>query len=198
LPEQDAVVAITSGVKDMQSVLNLVWEELLPAMKPGPLATDQEAHMQLAQKLSRLTLRPQEGKDTSAMASQVSGKEYVFAANLRKLESIAIEKSGDGEGVTLLVRSDGAQRKITCRAGKWNDGRFAFGAIPERPVAASGGWTAEDTFMAKICFYETPFCVTMTLKFSGGQLLCDTASNVAFGPTEQPRLVGTEQPVKVD
>ena len=36
MPEQDAVVAITSGAKDMQSVLNLVWEHLLPAMKPRP------------------------------------------------------------------------------------------------------------------------------------------------------------------
>ena len=34
LPEQDAVIAITSGVKDMQAVLNLVWDKLLPAMKP--------------------------------------------------------------------------------------------------------------------------------------------------------------------
>ena len=38
LPEQDAVIAITSGVKDMQAVLNLVWDKLLPAMKPSPLA----------------------------------------------------------------------------------------------------------------------------------------------------------------
>src|SRR5579883_1127539 len=32
MPEQDAVVAITSGVRDMQAVLNLVWDKLLPAM----------------------------------------------------------------------------------------------------------------------------------------------------------------------
>ena len=36
MPEQDAVIAITSGVKDMQGVLNLVWDKLLPAMKPDP------------------------------------------------------------------------------------------------------------------------------------------------------------------
>src|SRR5262245_43043714 len=30
LPEQDAVIAITSGVRDMQAVLNLVWDKLLP------------------------------------------------------------------------------------------------------------------------------------------------------------------------
>ena len=33
MPEQDAVIAITSGVKDMQAVLNLVWDKLLPAMQ---------------------------------------------------------------------------------------------------------------------------------------------------------------------
>src|SRR3954463_12026968 len=35
LPEQDAVIAITSGLGNMQAVMNLVWEHLLPAMKPG-------------------------------------------------------------------------------------------------------------------------------------------------------------------
>jgi len=30
LPEHDAVVAVTSGTKDLQAVLNLVWEHLLP------------------------------------------------------------------------------------------------------------------------------------------------------------------------
>src|SRR6266478_4376585 len=44
LPEQDAVIAITSGVKDMQAVLNLVWEKLLPALKPSALDSDLESH----------------------------------------------------------------------------------------------------------------------------------------------------------
>src|SRR5262249_56891227 len=37
LPELDAVVAITSGVRDMQAVLNLVWDKLVPALKPDKL-----------------------------------------------------------------------------------------------------------------------------------------------------------------
>ena len=40
LPEQDAVIAITSGVKDMQAVLNLVWDKLLPALKSGAAGPD--------------------------------------------------------------------------------------------------------------------------------------------------------------
>jgi CubicO group peptidase (beta-lactamase class C family) len=36
LPEQDAVIAITSETHDMQGVLDLVWEHLLPAFDDGP------------------------------------------------------------------------------------------------------------------------------------------------------------------
>ena len=32
LPEHDAVVAITSGESDMQAVMNLLWDKLLPAL----------------------------------------------------------------------------------------------------------------------------------------------------------------------
>src|SRR5256714_1953051 len=35
MPDQDAVVAITSGVKDMQALLNVIWEKLLPSMEPS-------------------------------------------------------------------------------------------------------------------------------------------------------------------
>ena len=198
LPEQDAVIAITSGVKDMQSVLNLVWDQLLPAMKPAALATDREAQMKLAQKLSALSLRPQEGNGTPERASTVSSKTYVFPANDRKLESITLRCDNPDGAADLHIQSGGMERKITCTPGKWHKGRFAYGTFPEEPAAASGAWTANDAFTAKICFYETPFCVTITLKFSGTELLVDTTSNIGFGPTKQPQLVGKEKPTKVD
>ena len=37
LPQYDTVIAITSGTRDMASVMNLVWDRLLPALKPGAL-----------------------------------------------------------------------------------------------------------------------------------------------------------------
>ena len=36
MPEQDTVVAITSGTRDMQGVLDLVWEHILGPMKAAP------------------------------------------------------------------------------------------------------------------------------------------------------------------
>jgi CubicO group peptidase (beta-lactamase class C family) len=193
MPEQDAVVAITSGTKDMQSVLNLVWEHLLPAMKPNPLAADDDARKALEHRLASLSLRAQEGLSSNEKAGSVSRKKYVFSANERKLEAITLDDDGKGDEATIVVRFGGIDRRITVGRGGWRKGRLAFGTLPEQPEAASGAWTADDTFTAKICFYETPFIYTIRLKFSGDKLLFDSESNVAFGPTRQPQLVGTAE-----
>jgi CubicO group peptidase (beta-lactamase class C family) len=185
MPDQDAVIAITSGVKDMQSVVNLVWDKLLPAMKSAPLATDDDARKKLDVTLAGLTLRPQEGSSSPA---KVSNKKFVFPTNERKLEAIALDS--DDKAVTLVARFGGIEQKIVCGQGGWRKGRLAYGSLPDQPAAVSGAWTADDTYTAKICFYETPFIVTLKLKFSGDKLLFDSQSNVGFGSTKQPQLVG--------
>ena len=38
--------------------------------------------------------------------------------------------------------------------------------------------------------YETPFCISVGMKFSGNELIYNSESNVAFGPTKKPQLVG--------
>jgi CubicO group peptidase (beta-lactamase class C family) len=187
LPEQDAVVVITSGVKDMQAVLNVVWEKLLPALNGSSLPPNDAARTKLEQKLKGLTLRPPEG---SASPANVWGKQYVFPANDRKIESIALESAGQDGAVTLVAKIDGVERRIHCGRGTWQKGRLAWGRLPEQPAAAGGAWTENDTFTAKLCFYETPFVVTVKLKFAGGEVRCTSEANVGFGSTKDPELVG--------
>jgi hypothetical protein len=62
--------------------------------------------------------------------------------------------------------------------------------LPEQPAAASGAWTADDTFTAKICFTETPFTFTVALTFSGKEVKCNSEANVGFGSTKDGPLVG--------
>jgi CubicO group peptidase (beta-lactamase class C family) len=187
LPEQDAVIAITSGLRDMQAVLNLVWDKLMPGLKPGPLPADDAARAKLDRTLKGLALRLPEGSGSPA---KVSGKTFVFPTNDRKLESITLE-SGEKDGsVTLVARVDGAERRIACGAGTWKKGRAAWGRVPEQPATAAGAWTGDDTFTARICFYETPFVVTVRLKFAGEELRCESESNVGFGPAKDAPLVG--------
>jgi CubicO group peptidase (beta-lactamase class C family) len=186
LPEQDAVVAITSGVKDMQSVLNLVWDKLLPAMQTSALSPDDQASRRLADALKGLSLRPQKG---DAAPAAVWDKKYVLPANPNRLEAITLVR-GVKDDVVLVARINGGEQRIACGRGVWREGQAAWGPLLSQSVAASGGWTADGTFTAKICFYETPFTVTATLKFSGNELQCSSESNVGFGPTKGPQLSG--------
>ncbi|MGQ0831839.1 MAG: serine hydrolase domain-containing protein, partial [Microthrixaceae bacterium] len=61
LPEHDAVVAMFSCTENMQVVLDLMWEHLLPAMggaasSPSTRSTPSSADAALAQRLARLSL----------------------------------------------------------------------------------------------------------------------------------------------
>jgi CubicO group peptidase (beta-lactamase class C family) len=187
LPKQDAVIAITSGVGNMQAVLDLIWNKLLPALKGDALAANDETRTKLEQKLKGLSLPPQTG---SATAAKVEDKTFEFSANERKLESIALLSARKGGLVTLVARFGGIEQRIVCECGVWRKGRGACGLLQEQPVAASGAWTEDDTFTAKLCFYETPFSVTVRLKFSGDEVHYQEVPNVGFGTRKPVELVG--------
>lgn len=64
----------------------------------------------------------------------------------------------------------------------------------EQKVAATGAWMTDDTYTVKACLYETPFCATLSLWFTGRALVLDQEMNVGFGPTKRPQLVGRPSP----
>jgi CubicO group peptidase (beta-lactamase class C family) len=196
MPEQDAVVAITSGTPDMQGVMNLVWNHLLAGMKDGILPADAATHSRLEEKMGRLSLPPQEGRPTSPVAREVSGRVYVFPEGSGPIEAIGVET---GEKTAFVVRGRGGEVRLPCGYGEWRRGAALplggpRGTSSEQPLALSGAWTADDTFTAKGCFYQSSFCSTMTLRFAGDELVLDQEMNVAFGPTKRPRLVGRVKP----
>jgi len=193
MPQQDAVVAITSGTRNMQGVMNLVWDKLLPAMQPKRLRADKESRKKLEQTLASLTLKPQQGTSSAASVAKWSGKTFTFPANNQKLETVALEFSNPNGPVTLVTRCNGVEQRTVCGKDSWTKSRMTYAALPEQSMAASGAWTADDTYTAQLSFYETPFCLTVSLKFSDDQLLYDCEYNVNFGPTKQPQLIGKLQ-----
>lgn len=188
LPEQDAVIAITAGVGDMQAVLDRVWRHLLPAMTATPLPANPVGQKQLCAKLAGLALQPQAGEASSPMAATISGRSYTFAPNEQQID--AIEFDLDGAGCTVTWRTKTGPQATTVGAGEWRKSTPPFDWRGPRPVTASGAWTAPDTYAIQLCFYETPHCATMTCRFDGDRLVCNTKLNVSFGPTELPQLVG--------
>src|SRR4030095_1236309 len=123
LPEQDAVIAITSGVKDMQGMLNLIWDKLLPAFGPQRLKADAVTQKKLTEKLANLAVRPGEGADSSSLASKILGRKFVFPANEQKLEAITITPKSSGKGVAVAIQSCGTTHQFTTGYREWQKGR---------------------------------------------------------------------------
>jgi CubicO group peptidase (beta-lactamase class C family) len=188
MPDQDAVLAITSGVGNMQSVLDIVWEHLLPAMQPTPLAEDRAMQAALEHKLAHLALLPQQGRGTSPMAAEVSGRTYVFEANDQGVETISLDLNE--AGCKLTVQDNTGLHEVRATSGAWLKGTTTLIDGTPQPVAASAAWTSDDTYVIRLCFYETPFCPTLSYRFSAGELAADWKDNVAFGPTEHPQIIG--------
>jgi CubicO group peptidase (beta-lactamase class C family) len=196
IPELDAVVAITSGVRDMQRVMNLVWDKLLPAMQPNPLPEDAATQRKLKAKLANLTVRVPSGQATAPLAAKVSGKWYAFPKNDRGIQAVSFDFNTGTPA--LVVRTVSGETRTPIGIGAWakGSGGFANGidrflSVPARPaIATSGAWTADDVFTLKLIAYETPFYSTLSFRFDGDRLLLDAEHNVAFGATKLPQLIG--------
>jgi CubicO group peptidase (beta-lactamase class C family) len=192
MPEQDAVLAITSGLDNMQAVLDLVWEHLLPAMQAEPLPADAGAHAVLTERLASLTLCPPSGAAISPLAAQVSGQTYHFDSNEPGITTIQLDFEEDGARVTL--HDEQGTHEFIAGYERWEPGQTHFHGNPRQQtlerVAASGAWIAEDSYAMRLSFNETPFIPTLTFRFVEQRLEFDFRYNVNFGPLEWPRLVG--------
>ena len=196
MPEYDAVVAITSGVRDMQAVMNLVWNKLLPAMKPNRLPDNAADRRKLEAKLASLVVKAQPGESNSSLATKISGKWFEFPENDRGIRAISFDFNSPNP--VLTVRTGSGELRNTLGVGSWSKSQNAFAngmekflSVPTSPLlASSGAWTASDVFQVKILLYQTPFYSTLTFKFDGDRVLFDTEYNVNFGSRNLPRLVG--------
>ncbi len=188
MPAQDAVLAITSRVDDMQAVLNVAWQHLLPAFGPVPLPENPAGQASLADKLSGLALIPAQGQALTPAAAAVSGKTFLLEPNPMQVEAIRFDFAASGS--TLKLRLADGEQVIRAGCGEWIKGVMSAGGPAPRPVAASGAWTAADTFELTLRYYETPFHDTYAFQFNGDSLLLKGALNVVFAPDQHPVVKG--------
>ena len=159
LPDQDAVIAMTAQTEDMQGILDLAWEHLLPAFGPGPLSGRQGADAALAQRLASLTLPPAAGKPAPPdRAADWSGAEFAPSGGRPTdqpgLTSARVTATADGW--TLTLTEDGQPLEVDLGTGGWTVGE------EPAPTAVSGGWTDADTLAVELAFLETPHRLLIT------------------------------------
>lgn len=188
MPEHDAVLAIISGVRDLQSVLDKVWAHLLPAMQPAALPANPQAQNQLCDKLANLSLPLPQGEPTSALAANWSGTEYRLESNELHLESVAIE-FGDARS-TLSVRDDRGEFRIEVGNGTWSHGAVRGHGNGAEPLAACGAWASEATYEVRVCYTEREIGSVLRFHYDNGELQLTVEPNVSWGSTEIRSISG--------
>src|ERR1035438_8061182 len=117
MPEFDAVIAITAGLTVLESVLNVVWDRILPAFEETALPANRESDRRLMEKLASLSLATQAGQPGSPMAERIAGRRYVLPENPQQIESIQFEAPREGADVAIVVRNEGKDERIVCGRG---------------------------------------------------------------------------------
>ncbi len=186
LPDQDAVISITSESPSMQGELDLVWEHLLPAMKDGALAANKSEQGRLHQTLSKLSLSPPAANRTSPTAARVSGKKFQLEDNSLSAKSASFDFQ---EGTSVFTLRDGkGEYVIKCGAERWLEGETYMPGTPSTltysttglgtKVAASGTWKADDTFEMTWRYFETPHHDRVTCRFEGDSVRIEFLNSV--------------------
>jgi hypothetical protein len=173
LPGQDAVVVITSGTHDGPTVLNLIWEHLLPAMVDGSLPDDVKARTNLNQQLSHLMIETPKLLEASPLAEMVSNKVFKMDESEGNVKEVSFRFEHDS--CTFVLKDNGGEHQITCGYQDWIEGTtMLFDNVlhsqyqPDTTtVLAKGGWRKENVFEMNWCFVNTPFIDTVVCHFTG-------------------------------
>jgi len=174
LPEQDAVVAITSETGDMQAVLDAVWAHVLPALQ-GEGQTG--GFRPLKEKISTLNLPRPQGEPTSPLTEALNGKRIVLEPNALSWQRITFRF--EPKECEVLLQIANSEHRVRVGLTHWHQystdlptaplkltGTYCPEPTPTR-LAAAGAWTDPNTFRVVLRFTETAHYDTLTFRFEG-------------------------------
>jgi hypothetical protein len=181
MPEQDAVIAITSETADMPGELNLIWKILLPAMQKGKLPANTAADATLKRKLAALALPVK--KDAIA-PSLTKTKTFVMEPNEQKISSLSFNFRNNT--CEVIVKRDTNVYPVRFAANNWQKGetklkgpylvsgaRNSLAGLPPFKVAAEYTWIDSNTLELVLRYIESPHTHTMLCRFAGNNVTVD-------------------------
>ena len=188
MPEQDAVLAITSGTGNMQKVMDLAWEHLLPAMMEGDLPPDEEGFSLLGERLNNLSISQVKGEGESSDAAGIRERRYDIVTEDSGIKSLSFDF--DTSPHVINIYSENAKHSLKIGYQSWEMGTLENPLFISEEVAVSGAWVTPDSYQLRMVYFETPYVVDYRFIFKGKQLLCERELNVSFGSTKLETLKG--------
>jgi len=213
MPDQEAVLALTSETPDMQKVLDRVWQHLLPAMGSSPLPPDLDAEKTLQSRIASLEIHLPPACPPPPGVERFSGIQFALQENPLGLQSLSVSFGQeasfhllDAAGDYQLVFGDRAWKRSETWLPLMKPTLMAhlFSQKDRSPlkVAAAGQWKDAETFILVMQYLETPHSTTFTFKFQGDELHLDVHYSM-INPSDplMPRadlsFIGLLQPSKL-
>lgn len=180
LPEQDAVVAITSESIATKTTMQIVWDNLLPEMKSAsPLPKDRAANNLLKQQLGSFGYEPPKMATSSPMATKIAGKDFILDQNPFNAKALSFRFENDTciftlkeDGKPDIVITNGLNRWIRKGNRKpephslFSLRRIDFDSI----VAAAATWVNDNTLLLTWRFIETVHGDSVTCVFDDDKI----------------------------
>lgn len=188
LPERDAVIAMTAGTNDLQSVLNGVWDHLLGAFVPIPAVPDGSSG-ELERRLRELRLEPPRLERCSDAENRMNGQSYSLEENELGLTNFRVDFNENK--ASLLIKNKQGEHTYELGRGEWIIRRSSLSG-PEERIAASFTWRNTGTLLLTIRRIETPFALSVEVELFEQGIEIRSQINVSFGETKFAPIRGTQ------
>jgi CubicO group peptidase (beta-lactamase class C family) len=180
-PEKDLVITMTSGLSDLQSVLDAVWDTLLPddawagratAEEPPPDGSDTVVPFGLA-------LTTPDGAASTPIEESLRDVTYELEPNPRDVSALTLGRDAYGR-TEVAFTIGGLDHFVRFGHREWSPGTCSLLGAPA-DVATAAAWTDESTLRGRMVLLGTPFEWRLELRFSGEEVAVSIDRNVAFG-----------------
>lgn len=207
LPDQEAVVVLTSAISRTKELLDEVWNHLLPAMQDHPLTVG-EAGDEAAKRLSELQNLPESAGEVATDESW-SGRTYRFSEDRdegAKLRGVRLTANEEGsvqiEAWMSLdnasVPEDEFKFSLLSGPGQWHKNEAPvpsdtpFFPSDMGPAYAWNSRKSDGSLRLAIRFAEEPILFDWTLTFDGDKLQLKEHGNPELHKKEA-QLIGTAE-----
>ncbi|MBX2923873.1 MAG: serine hydrolase [Chitinophagaceae bacterium] len=178
MPDQDAVLAITSETADMQNILNLVWTYLLPAFENEPINATATTIAKLEKQNAQLIL-PAPVFKASRLSKEIAGRTYTLETNDASIHNISFKLQSKRSGY-IIVQFNNISDTIYAGRNQWRTSTLhrtsgipsLTGTMPPAgkngqhiPLAAAYTWTDKQSLEIKLRYIESPHSEVWRLGF---------------------------------
>lgn len=178
MPTLDAVLVITSQTDNMQGILDLAWDKLLPALHDAPLAENSAAAKALQSKLAGFSLPVPAGNVSSKNETSFAGKTFALDTNERNLKSIGF--AFDTGICTVSLGDDLGTYAIPVKAGEWafseterrgpylvSRAKNSLAGLPPFKVACAYRWLDDGALELTLRYIQSPHTEILECRIAG-------------------------------